>query len=53
MDKYCVKDIDIDHNGKRYPEGSEIELTAAQATKLKEYLDKITGKTQPIRKRKK
>nr|BDD46509.1 hypothetical protein 13 [bacterium] len=41
MSKYKVKQTDILHNGKIYPEGSEIELNDKQAKMIADYLELI------------
>ncbi|MDR2925943.1 MAG: hypothetical protein LBU76_08385 [Azoarcus sp.] len=58
MGKYIVQGISIDHNGKPYREGDEIELSAAEAKPLAAWLkplaawlkpaaEKASGKTDP------
>lgn len=43
--KFKIKDIDIRHKGKTYPEGSEIELTAEEAANIeKRFLEEIPEK---------
>ena len=38
---YRVRGIDLDHDGKRFPEGSPIELDDEAAAKLKRFLEPI------------
>lgn len=44
MAKYKIKKTNILHDGKLYPEGSEIELTEEQAKKIADYLLPIEEK---------
>lgn len=39
--KFKVKGTDLMHNGKLYPEGSEIVLSDEEAKKLGAYLERI------------
>jgi hypothetical protein len=41
--KFRVKGTDIQHNGKFYPEGSEIVLSDEDAKGLEAYLEKTEG----------
>lgn len=45
MAKYKVKHTSILHNGKLYKEGSEIELTEAQAKRLEDFVTLIPNQT--------
>lgn len=47
MNKYRIKKTDILHNGKVYPEGSEIELSDEQALQLDNYLELMQELTKP------
>ena len=38
---YRVRGIDLDHDGKRFPEGSPIELDDEAAAKLKRFLEPV------------
>ena len=38
---YRVRGIDLDHDGKRFPEGSPIELDDEAAARLKRFLEPI------------
>ncbi len=44
--KYRVKGTDILHNGEKYPEGSEIELTDKEAKGLESHIEKIEAETK-------
>jgi hypothetical protein len=41
MSTYRVRGIDLDHNGKRFPERTEIELDDQEAAALKRWLEPI------------
>jgi len=47
MAKYRVKITTIKHNHTEYEPGSEIELKAAEARRLKAYLEPLKGKPAP------
>ena len=38
---YRVRGIDLDHDGERFPEGSQIDLDDKAAAKLKRFLEPI------------
>ena len=38
---YRVRGIDLDHDGKRYPEGGQIDLDDEAAARLKRFLEPI------------
>lgn len=38
---YRVRGIDLEHDGKRFPEGSQIDLDDQAATKLKRFLEPV------------
>ena len=42
---YRVRGIDLDHDGKRFPEGSPIDLDDEAAAKLKRFLEPIDAVT--------
>jgi len=44
---YCVRGIDLDHDGKRFPEGSEIELDDKAAAKLGRWLEPVAPVEPP------
>ncbi|ALS61987.1 hypothetical protein [Pandoraea norimbergensis] len=47
---YRVRGIDLEHDGERFPEGSTIELTAAQATKLRRFLEPVVSQGDAAKK---
>lgn len=44
---YRVRGIDLDHDGERYPEGSEIELEEAAARKITRWLEPVAAVLPP------
>lgn len=48
--KYIVKNSDLLHNGEKFSEGSEIELSEKEAKKLAPYLEKAEVKEKEAKK---
>lgn len=44
---YRVRGIDLDHDGKRYPEGSTIELGDEEAAEKRRWLEPVAS-TEPL-----
>lgn len=44
---YRVRGIDLDHDGKRYPEGSTIELGDDEAAEKRRWLEPVAS-TEPL-----
>lgn len=44
---YRVRGIDLDHDGERFPEGSEIELDDKAAAKLGRWLEPVAPAEPP------
>ena len=43
MKQYTIKNSDIMHKGKIFPEGSTIELDEKEASQLSNYLDEVNN----------
>lgn len=43
MKTYIIKNTDIMHKGKIFPEGSTIELDEKEASQLSKYLDEVNN----------